>query len=74
MLHETPTNIRIEDVRDHDLRHSYASIVVNAGASLEAIGATLGHKDIRTTLRYVHLKDQTLRGAVGAVSASILKA
>tara|TARA_R110002072_G_scaffold70478_11_gene170115 strand:+ start:188 stop:1363 length:1176 start_codon:yes stop_codon:yes gene_type:complete len=72
--HRIRSSVGIEDVRIHDLRHSYASIAVNAGASLEAIGATLGHKDIRTTLRYAHLKDQTLRGVVGAVSASVLKA
>lgn len=64
----------IEDVRVHDLRHSYASIAINAGASLEAIGATLGHKDVRTTLRYAHLKDATLRSVTGLVSAGVLKA
>jgi integrase len=64
----------IEDVRIHDLRHSYASFAINAGASLEAIGATLGHKDVRTTLRYAHLKDATLREVVSVVSASVMKA
>lgn len=64
--------VGIEDVRIHDLRHSFASFAVNSGASLEAIGAALGHKDLRTTQRYAHLTDQTVRGVVNAVSACIL--
>lgn len=63
--------VGIEDVRVHDLRHSFASFAVNSGASLEAIGAALGHKDVRTTQRYAHLTDQTVRGVVSAVSAHI---
>ncbi|WP_417493166.1 tyrosine-type recombinase/integrase [Maricaulis sp.] len=61
----------IEDVRVHDLRHSFASFAVNSGASLEAIGAALGHKDVRTTQRYAHLTDRTVRAVVNAVSARI---
>lgn len=61
----------IEDVRIHDLRHSYASLAINAGVPLEAIGATLGHKDIRTTMRYAHLSDETRRTAVDAVDRSV---
>lgn len=71
MLHETLITQRIEGVRVHDFRYALAVISV---VSIDAIGATLGHKDIRTTLRYAHLKDQTLRNVVGAVSASVLKA
>ncbi|MEQ1781344.1 MAG: tyrosine-type recombinase/integrase [Hyphomonadaceae bacterium] len=51
----------LEDFRLHDLRHSFASIAVNAGLSLEAIGKALDHKDTRTTQRYAHLTDQTVR-------------
>lgn len=63
--------VGIEDVRVHDLRHSFASFAVNSGASLEAIGAALGHKDVRTTKRYAHVSDQSMRGVVSAVSRAI---
>ena len=51
----------IEGVRLHDLRHTYASILASAGASLPMIGALLGHTKADTTLRYVHLFDDPLR-------------
>jgi len=63
----------IEDVRIHDLRHSYASFAINAGEPLESIGATLGHKDLRTTQRYAHLIDETKRATVEAVSKQLLQ-
>jgi integrase len=59
----------IKDVRIHDLRHTYASFAINAGVPLEAIGATLGHKDLRTTMRYAHLTDKTMRSTVDAVGS-----
>jgi len=51
----------IEGVRLHDLRHTYASILASAGASLPMIGALLGHTQPNTTARYVHLFDDPLR-------------
>jgi integrase len=60
------------DVRIHDLRHSHASLLVNAGYSLPVIGAVLGHKTPSTTARYAHLADDTLRHAVKSVEAKIL--
>jgi integrase len=53
----------LEDVRLHDLRHSFASIAVSGGASLPIIGALLGHKDSATTQRYAHLSDDPLKAA-----------
>lgn len=52
---------RIPDVRLHDLRHTYASILASAGASLPMIGALLGHTQANTTQRYSHLFDDPLR-------------
>lgn len=39
----------------HDLRHSAASFLINAGCTLEEVGQILGHKSIQTTRRYAHL-------------------
>ena len=57
----------LADVRLHDLRHSYASFLVNAGRSLYEVQELLGHADIRTTSRYAHLSRERLREAVETV-------
>jgi integrase len=61
----------IEDVRLHDLRHSFASVAVSGGASLPMIGALLGHADSATTQRYAHLHDDPLRAASEAIGSTI---
>ncbi len=53
----------IEDVRIHDLRHSFASIAVSGGLTLPLIGKLLGHKKSATTERYAHLADDPIRAA-----------
>ncbi|WP_316205296.1 tyrosine-type recombinase/integrase [Bradyrhizobium sp. SZCCHNS3004] len=45
----------LQDVRLHDLRHSYASLAAGRGVSLQMIGKLLGHKVHATTMRYAHL-------------------
>jgi len=57
----------IHDVRIHDLRHTFASLLVSGGASLEMIGRLLGHTQIGTTQRYAHLIDSPLRAGVNSV-------
>jgi len=57
----------IEDCRLHDLRHSFASVLVSQGASLPLIGAMLGHTQPQTTARYAHLYDEPLREAAEQV-------
>ena len=59
---------QIEDVRIHDLRHTFASLLVSGGASLEMIGKLLGHTQMQTTQRYAHLLDAPLREGVNAVA------
>ena len=59
-------------MRLHDLRHSFASILVSAGASLPLIGQMLGHTQPQTTARYAHLYDDPLREAAEMVSAVVL--
>ncbi|MFO7680114.1 MAG: tyrosine-type recombinase/integrase, partial [Chloroflexota bacterium] len=43
----------------HQLRHSHATELVNAGVSLATIRKRLGHKNIQTTLRYAEQSDAT---------------
>lgn len=54
-------------IRIHDLRHSAASEMVNAGVDLFTVGRVLGHKDPRSTARYSHHQAQTLTAAVGKI-------
>jgi len=61
-------------VRLHDLRHSFASILVSAGASLPLIGQMLGHTQVQTTQRYAHLFDEPLRQAAETVGTAFLDA
>jgi integrase len=59
---------KLPDVRIHDLRHTFASLLVSGGASLEMIGKLLGHSQVQTTQRYAHLMDSPLRAGVDAVA------
>lgn len=52
------------DVRLHDLRHSFASMLVNSGRSLYEVQTLLGHSSIKMTQRYAHLSDESLHKAV----------
>jgi integrase len=56
----------------HDLRHSFASILVSSGASLPLIGQMLGHTQPQTTARYAHLYDDPLREAAETVGTFVL--
>ena len=60
--------VGIPDVHIHDLRHTFASLLVSGGASLEMIGKLLGHSQMQTTQRYAHLMDSPLRAGVDAVA------
>lgn len=61
----------LNDLRIHDLRHSFASIAAGGGMSLPVIGALLGHKETATTARYAHLSDDPLRAAVELIGGKI---
>ena len=58
----------IEDLRIHDLRHTFASYTLSAGHSLGVVGQLLGHRSTQTTSRYAHLVDEAARAAVARVS------
>jgi integrase len=62
----------LSGVRLHDLRHSFASALVSVGVGLPTIGAMLGHSQPRTTARYSHLYDTTLRDAAEHVGALVV--
>ncbi len=63
----SPVMVDQPNVRIHDLRHSFASILVSAGASLPLIGQLLGHTQAQTTHRYAHLFDRPMRDAAETV-------
>jgi integrase len=57
----------LSDLRLHDLRHSFASFLVNKGISLYVVQGLLGHAHTRYTQRYAHLTPDTLRDAAETV-------
>jgi integrase len=57
----------LQSVRLHDLRHSYASALVNEGRSIYEVQKLLGHANVSTTERYAHLSQETLAQGAAAV-------
>jgi integrase len=64
----------LDDVRLHDLRHSFAAIGAGAGLGLPVIGALLGHTETSTTARYAHLAADPVRAANEAIGRRIAAA
>ena len=61
----------VEDVRIHDLRHSFASRALALGESLPMIGKLLGHRQVQTTARYAHLAQESVKASSARVAESI---
>ena len=61
----------IEDVRVHDLRHSFASHAVMRGIPLPVVARLLGHKQLRMTLRYAHVGDREIEAAAERIGRAI---
>ena len=58
-------------LRIHDLRHQYASFLVNSGRSLYEVQQILGHSDPSVTQRYAHLSSRSLQEAANSASVAI---
>ncbi|MDH4746212.1 site-specific integrase [Sphingomonas sp. CBMAI 2297] len=61
----------LDDLRIHDLRHSFASDALFLGEDLPMIGKLLGHTQVQTTARYAHLKTDPIKAAANKVSEAI---
>ena len=63
-FHTALEKAKLPRIRIHDLRHSFASNLVTAGAPLNVVQELLGHKDIKMTMVYAHLAPNAKRAAV----------
>jgi len=64
----------VPHLRIHDLRHQYASFLVNSGRTLYEVQQILGHSDPSVTQRYAHLSKRSLQDAAGSANDVISKA
>jgi len=62
---------RLEDVRLHDLRHTFASYAVMRGIPLPVVSRLLGHSNTRMTLRYTHVSDRDTEAAAERIGTTI---
>ena len=65
--------VNIEDVRIHDLRHTFASVGVSQGLSLPVVGSLLGHSQPSVTQRYAHLAEDPRIEASEQIARTITK-
>ncbi|MAC54905.1 MULTISPECIES: tyrosine-type recombinase/integrase [unclassified Hwanghaeella] len=63
----------LDDLRIHDLRHSFASSAVGMGESLPMIGKLLGHSQVQTTARYAHLADDPVQVSADRISGELAR-
>ena len=69
--HSARTQAGLADVRMHDLRHSFASLLINSGRTLYEVQHILGHTQVKTTQRYAHLSQDTLLAATNAATLAV---
>ena len=65
--------VGITNLRIHDLRHSFASLLVSGGRSLYEVQQILGHSDPKVTMRYAHLSTKALQAAASSASVFVPK-
>jgi integrase len=61
----------ITDFKFHDLRHTFASLLVMGGVDLVTVGNLLGHKEIKMTLRYSHLSPSHKAASIGVLDLAL---
>ena len=61
----------LQDVRIHDLRHTFASVAVSSGTPLYEVGRLLGHASIQSTQRYAHLERSRLKDSLNKFSQKL---
>ena len=61
----------LEDVRLHDLRHTFASHAIMQGVPLPTVAKLLGHKKLSITMRYAHVSNQVVEASAEKIGASI---
>ncbi len=62
---------RLNGLRIHELRHSFASIALGRGESMRTVAGLLGHSEVQTTLGYAHLVEAPVKEATERVSSYI---
>lgn len=70
------TRAKFPGLRIHDLRHTFASLLIKDGHALSFVQKALGHSRPEVTARYAHLKDEATRAAfdhVGAIYSGVGK-
>jgi site-specific recombinase XerD len=65
------TKAGLRGARLHDLRHSFASALVNDGWELYTVQQLLGHTNAKATQRYAHLRRETLAEAAEAMGSLV---
>lgn len=66
--------VQLDDVRLHDLRHTFASVGAGLGMSLPMIGRLLGHSQAQTTARYARLAQDPVRATADAIGSELMSA
>ena len=61
----------IEDVRLHDLRHTFASQAAMRGIPLPVVARLLGHAQVQMTLRYAHVSDRDVEAAAARIGRAM---
>ena len=69
--HALRRRAKLNDLRLHDLRHSYASRALALGESLPMIGRLLGHRRIQSTARYAHLAPDAAQASAERIARSV---
>ena len=71
LWYEARKRAGIEDVRLHDLRHTFASHAVMQGVPLPVVARLLGHRNVQMTLRYAHVADRDVEAAAERIGSTI---